>query len=313
MENESKEYFCFALPMLRLLYTHQQTAVDYMLAYGAYRASLCVKADRFAGYRQLLYMCKTKIHRHQVPFDLWQLVVDWTQGDDPADVVTGEYMESDGTGNITDELISDFVNKYGDAKDDEVMEWYRLYLVQKVLGVIIHNIPKFLENGRKLHNKYGTGQVPVSCSKSLLFRFQESIKTEYDRVRCAMYFAIRSLCGNGVAVTTSTAILWRMMGCRNHQELSVVLRDKKLKSVWVKYATKRQYRTIINDLITSKLIMETRYGNRTCITASIMDESEFVEAVANKIRKINTTRMNKTAAAQRQRLSGMLKERINSS
>jgi hypothetical protein len=239
-----------------------------------------------------------------------QLVVDFS--DDPTDL-RYENMESDGTGVITDDLVDDFIKEYGNARDDEVMEWYRLYLIQDIVRTSFYNIPMALEDGRKLHDKYGTGQVPVSCSPNLLFRFRDSMRTEYDRVRCAMYFAIRSLSGNGVAVTTSTAIQWRMMGCRNKQELSVVLKDKKLKSVWVKYATKRQYRTILNDLITSKLIMETRYGNRTCVSASIMDESEFVEAVANKIRNINATRRNKTAAAQRQRLSVMLNERINSS
>lgn len=312
MEDEKEKYICFALPMTRLLFSHPQTAVADMFAYGLYRASLSVKSDRFNAYRQVLWCAVNASLNNHLPRHLMQLVVDHMDGEDPNDM-KNDYMAKDGSGTIDDSLVDDFINEYGDARDDEVMEWYRFSQTLHTLGLKYRSIPEAMQTGRKYYDLYGYGNVPVGVSIKQMFRYIESLRTEYDRVRCAMYFAIRSLCGNGVAVTTSTAIQWRAMGCRNQQELSVVLRDKKLKSVWVKYATKRQYRTIINDLITSKLIMETRYGNRTCITASIMDESEFVEAVANKIRKINTTRRNKTAAAQRQRLSGMLKERINSS
>ncbi len=311
MKDEKKKYITFALPMIRSIFVNPQNAINEIFMYGVYRASLNMKANRFNAYRQLLHCAMNKELKRDVPPKLMQLVIDSLDGADPEDM-RNDYMAKNGSGTIDESLVDDFIVTHGNKLDDEVKEWYKLSQAADVLG-ILGNKRNFLEIGRKYNKIYGRGEVPVSVSQDLLFRFRDSMRTEYDRVRCAMYLAIRSLCANGVAVTTSTAILWRMMGCKNKQELDVVLKDKKLKSVWAKYATKRQYRTILNDLITSNLVMEMRYCNRTCITASIKDESEFVEAVADKIRKINTTRRNKTAAAQRQRLSGMLKERINSS
>lgn len=311
MNDEKKKYITFALPMIRSIFVNPQNAINEIFMYGCYRASLNMEANRFNAYRQLLHCAMSKELQYYVPTNLMQLVIDSLDGADPEDM-RDDYMAKNGSGTIDENLVDDFIVTHGEKRDGEVMEWYKFMQAADVLG-ILGNKRNFLETGRKYNKIYGRGEVPVSVSVDFLFRLRDSIRTEYDRVRCAMYLAIRSLCANGVAVTTSQAIQWRMMGCRNKQELDKVLKDKKIKSVWEKYATRRQYRTLLNDLINSKLIIEMQYSNRTCVSASIIEESAFVEAVAAKIRKINAKQRNTTAAAQRQRLSGLLKERINSS
>lgn len=311
MKDEKKKYITFALPMIRSIFVNPQNAINEILMYGVYRASLNMEANRFNAYRQLLHCAMSKELQYYVPTNLMQLVIDSLDGADPEDM-RDDYMAKNGSGTIDENLVDDFIVTHGEKRDGEVMEWYKLMQAADVLGITGNKL-YFMEIGRKYNKIYGCGEVPVSVSRDMLLRFRAGIRTEYDRVRCAMYLAIRSLCANGVAVTTSQAIQWRMMGCRNKQELDKVLKDKKIKSVWEKYTTRRQYRTLLNDLISSKLIIEMPCFNRTCVSASILDESAFVEAVAAKIRKINAKQRNTTAAAQRQRLSGLLKERINSS
>lgn len=309
MENE-KKYITFALPMIRKLFCHAQTAINDMVIYGAYRTGKQMKVDYFNGHKQLLWYAFSENLNHQLPRDLMQLVVDWVEGADPTDMKS-DYMAKDGSG-IDDEEVDEFIKYKGDKKNDVIKEWYQFVQSKSVLGIVIPNIPNSIETGRKYFEIYGSGQIPVSVSPVLLFRFRDSMRTEYDRVRCALYLAIRSLSGNDVAVTTSQAILWRMMGCRNKHELDEVIRDKKMKAIWQKYATRYYYRLMMDDLITSGLVRQISYHRHTCVTASVMDESKFIESVATKIRRMqNNTKRAKVKGEQR-RLSDMLKDQINS-
>lgn len=291
--------------MLRLLYT-DSSALDKIIYYGTYRASLSIKQTSERAYAQLLYMAAR--HPHHVPDDLFQIVEDYFDGDDPCDRL-GECMNAR---DIDDDILTEFISFCEDYDEDSIIEWYRVYLAQEVLGVELGEIPYAIRIGHQ-YADLSKGNIPVSCSKSMVFHFRDSIRTEYDRVKCAMYLAIRSLAGNSVAITTSKAIQWRMMGAKNEEELKQVLRDKKLKTIYDKWSTKRQYRNILNDLVSSGLILEMPYNRRTCVTASVLDEKEFVLLVSERIRHIHQTRRNAEAAEKRKHLKDLFKKEINTS
>jgi len=295
-DDNKKKYITFALPMLRMIFT-ERDAIDTIMMYGAYRASLHIDVDIKAAFRQLMYMAAR--HREQVPDELYLLVRDYFN-DDPADSLSDCMDDKE----IAPEYVDEFQEKYTHASAN-ILEWYRVYQIQDVAGVNTLDIPRTLYTGRELSEYYRSGQVPVFVAPKTLYAFRESIRTDYDKVRAAMYLGIRSLCKDGVAVTTSTAIKWRMMGCKNQAELDKVLEDETLRAIYLKWGGKRQYRNLLNDLITSNLILEMPYCRRTCVTAFILDEGKFVEAVMAKIRKIYAKRREDDANKKRQHLLDM--------
>ena len=302
MSNNEK-YLTFALPLIRGVLANEQNAINDIINYSAYRAAQNIKADRLAAYRQLLYMaCR---HPEQVPPTLTDEVEEYL-GEDAADFLDDELRSAA-------EIDSGIVDEFAECceADEDVLEWYKLYLAQEVVGVKLGSIQRTLETCRTIQNQYGEGQIPVSISTSSIFVFRDEMKTEYDRVKFAYYIGIRSLCGNGVAVTTSTAIKWRMVGARNADELKLALLDKKIKSVWEKYTSKRKYYEIMNELISSKLIREMPYNRRICVTASVMDEAAFVEAIAAKMRTMYAARKNAEASQSRNRLKSLLTKELN--
>lgn len=309
---EQKKYISFALPMLRLLYTHTH-ALDTILHYGIYRASLNIKANKAAAYKQLLYMSAR--NAEQVTTDLWQFAQDYiiNIGYDDFDDFLNETMDGK---DIIPEAVDDFIHfsaQYAEGIDENVMEWYRLYLAQEVVGVNLGSIPRTLQDGRVYSDIYGTGQVPVSLSVDTIFSYRERLTSEYDKVRLGMYLAIRSLCGNGVAITTSLAIKWRSVGARNEKEYREARRDKRIKAIVEKWHSSRYlYKQIIDDLISSKLIKEMPYWRNTCVTASIMEDKDFVEAVAAKMRNKNAAQKAKSAKSEKERLKDLLQRTLNS-
>lgn len=303
------KYLTFALPTIRRLFVNSVYGINDILYFAVYRAAMQLKltADKRTIYRQLLYMAAR--HEEQVPQDFMDDIDEYFGCGGAVDLM----MDS---GEVGDDEVDEFI-KYCEEDNkknweyEDLVEWYRVSLAQDIVGVSQGNIPDAIDIGKKYYKEYSTGQVPVSISTDSYFVFRDSMKTEYDRVKFAYYIAIRSLCGNSVAVTTSNAIKWRMVGARNADELRQVLRDKTIKSIWEKYTSKRKYHEIMNDLISSKLIQEMPYNRRTCITASLMNESQFVEALAAKIRTMNAARRNEAARQSRNNLQNKLKEELN--
>lgn len=298
---ENEKYLTFALPMVRDVILNKPDAISNIIEYSVYRASLNIQTDRRAAYKQLLYM--EARHPQQVPQDFTDEIQDFF-GCDAADLMAD-----------SGEIIDDYLDEFANACEcyDDVAEWYRVYLAKDVVGVKLGSIPDTIETGRKFYEMYGDGQIPVSISTLSLFVFRDKMKTEYDRVKFAMYVAIRSLAGNSVAVTTSTAIKWRMFGARNADELKSVLLCKKMKSLYEKWTTKYYYRMMLNDLIDANLIREINYHRNTCVTASILDETKFIEAVATKIRRISQAAKWQKVRQQKKQLQNMLQRELNTS
>ncbi|GEM_PF-7023865 len=301
MNGQAEKYLTFALPMIRQVLANEAAAMDKILYFAIYRAAMQmnVTADKTTIYRHLVYMAAR--HEEHVP-DLLIAEINEFFEREAADLI-------DDTGEIDPDEIIGFADTCDEY--DRVKEWYCVYIAQEVCGVTLGSVPHAICEGRRWYQQYSTGQVPVSISTHSFFSWRNTMRTEYDRVRFAYYVAIRSLCGNGVAVTTSTAIRWRMVGARNADELKDILKDKKIKSIWEKYTTKRKYHEIMNDLISAKLINEMPYNRRTCVTASVMNEAAFVEAIAAKVRTMYAARKNAEASQSRNRLQTMLKTALN--
>ena len=301
MNGQDEKYLTFALPMIRQVLANSPAAMDNILYFAIYRLAMQmeVTAEKTTIYKHLVYMAAR--HEEHVPDLLIDEINEFFERE-AADLI-------DDTGEIDLDEIADFADKCDEYEC--VKEWYRVFLAQDVCGVTLGSVPHTICEGRRWYQQYSAGQVPVSISTHSFFGWRDSMRTEYDRAKFAYYVAIRSLCGNGVAVTTSTAIKWRMVGARNADELKDILKDKKIKSIWEKYTTKRKYHEIMNDLISAKLINEMPYNRRTCVTASVMNEEAFVEAIAAKVRTMYAARRNAEATQSRNRLQTMLKTALN--
>ena len=306
MENNEK-YITFALPMVRKVILNEPNAITEIINYGVFRHSLTFNVQTETAFRQLV--CETRNRPYNVPLLLYDIVVEEVFGGEDPDgfeIFNGK--------EIDEELVRKFMAAISEEKK-EIVEWYkvsRAYEMLKLQDTQI-NIPDIIHDGKYYQTLYGTGQVPVSVAASTLLQMRDQLKTEYDRVKAAMYLGIRSMCGNGVAVTTAEAIKWRMMGARNEEELKEVLRNKKLNAIYQKWSSRYYYRMILDDLITAKRIKQISFRRRTCVTASILDEAEFVAAVATKLRRIDMTAKRTAAQKEQATLAAMLTDELNSS
>jgi hypothetical protein len=307
MENKER-YITFALPMVRNIIVNAPNAITEIINYGVYRFAQTFNVQTEAAYRQIVI--ETRNRPYNIPRYLYDMVVeDFFDGKNPCEM---EIFDNDKELNA--ELIRGFMKDNAEDKN-EIVEWYkvsRVYDMLKLAGTDI-NIPDIIRDGRYCQASYGTGQVPVSVTTSTLLHMRDKIKTEYDRVKVAMYLGIRSLAGNGVAVTTAEAIKWRMMGARNEEELKDVLRKNKLNAIYQKWGSRYFYRMMLDDLISAKMIKQISYRRRTCVTASILDEAKFVEAVATKLRRIDMTAKRTAAQKEQVTLAAMLTDELNSS
>ena len=287
MENNEK-YITFALPMVRKVILNEPNAITEIINYGVFRHSLTFNVQTETAFRQLV--CETRNRPYNVPLLLYDIVVEEVFGGEDPDgfeIFNGK--------EIDEELVRKFMAAISEEKK-EIVEWYkvsRAYEMLKLQDTQI-NIPDIIHDGKYYQTLYGTGQVPVSVAASTLLQMRDQLKTEYDRVKAAMYLGIRSMCGNGVAVTTAEAIKWRMM-------------------IYQKWSSRYYYRMILDDLITAKRIKQISFRRRTCVTASILDEAEFVAAVATKLRRIDMTAKRTAAQKEQATLAAMLTDELNSS
>ena len=293
--------------MVRNIIVNAPNAITEIINYGVYRHSLTFNVQTEAAFRQLVY--ETRNSPYNVPLLLYDIVVEEVFGGEDPDgfeIFNGK--------EIDEKLVRKFMAAISGEKK-EIVEWYKVSLAYNLLklegtGV---TIPDIIHDGKYYQTLYGTGQVPVSVAASTLLQMRDQLKTEYDRVKVAMYLGIRSLAGNGVAVTTAEAIRWRMMGARNEDEFKEVLRNKKIKAIFEKWGSRYFYRMMLDDLISAKMIKQISYRRRTCVTASILDEAKFVEAVATKLRRIDMTAKRTAAQKEQATLAAMLTDELNSS
>lgn len=277
--------------MLADVLRHGASGLRRIIEFGVYRASTELHADINDAAAKVLYLYEAE--RDRLPASLIEAIDDCF--DDYDEVSTREFVEY---------LIFD------DSKEN-VLDFYRVELAKEELG-ISGSTKQILETADRYKHLL-TGQVPVSCERHLLFSFMEQSRTEYDRVKIAMYLGIRSLAANGLAVTTQQAIQWRMMGCRNQADLDEVMKDARLAAIWTKWSSRYFYRQVMDDLINNKLILQMPYGRHTCISASIADDEKFVDAVATKIRRLEAKPKRERAKQQQKKLETMLKARLNTS
>ena len=153
------------------------------------------------------------------------------------------------------------------------------------------------------------GQVPVSISIERLIDW--NIDTEYDRVKLGVYMAVRSFAKDGVAMTTQQAIKWRSLGCKNEQEFNQAMRNKQLQSIVDKWHTRWNFEKIIADLSDVPLIRTLGRQRHTFVSASILEEDAFIEAVADKIRHINAKARKKRVSATKKQMNTKLNEVLN--
>ena len=153
------------------------------------------------------------------------------------------------------------------------------------------------------------GQVPVSISFDRLTDW--NVDTEYDRVKLGVYMAVRSLAKDGVAVTTLQAIKWRSLGCKNEQEYNQAMRNKQLRAIVDKWHTRYNFAKILADLQGSQLIIILSRQRHTFVSASVLEEEAFIEAVADKLRRIYVKAKEKRVTAQRKQMNTKLNEVLN--
>lgn len=304
MENNER-YITFALPMVRLFLTNVEKAVSDVLCYGVFRRSLTEQITDQESWKRLVYA--TARQPEKVPTPIREKVLTYFCGEVDEEVIAAMMSKNY---SFADE--PDITAVKAILTDDDVKQWCRLQQAAWRMDFNVNDYQQAVRTAKEYLKKYGSGQVPVTVSLNLLNNARTS-KTEYQRVRLAMYLAIRSLERGGVAITTSTAIRWRMMGAKNAEELDAVLNDKRMADIWQTWGTSWQYRRLLNDLMASGAILEMQYGKRIVVSTTILDKEKFVAAKIAKINKMYDKRTNEKVKQIRNELENIEKDLFNSS
>lgn len=292
-------------------------AIDEIVGYALYRYALHLNVDEVNAYRQLMYVAG-RGSANDITEELKKLAEDFAEdeyGCDAQELIGESFCANrfDEDFSLTDEVMQYAADNADNHIGERVIEWYRVTLAAKKMRINLRDISRCVESGKRMHGLYGSGQVPVSVSIDSFFDFMKNIKSEYDKVRFCIYLAIRSLAGNGVAITTAEAIRWRSVGARNAEEYKAAKQQKALRPIITKWHTRYYYTMILNDLVSAKLVLKMPWNRNTCVSASILNENEFVEALEAKIRSRSAAAKAKQVRTAQERMMHDLKKRLNTS
>lgn len=301
---EEFDYIPFALPLVRKFFTEPSTAADDIVDYGIYRAGLLLDIEEITIYRQLTYKFIQQglqlpyKENHAVTRSLSHKLIGLMQNNGYLESVDYNGFDWDNEGDLHFDCVDDINLLVDVANNDEKFksdaeEWYRLYLAQEKLGLSPNymDCEQIAENYKRLHAKLGDKiQIPTSCKIEMLLDMGESPKTERERVLFCYYLGIRSLIGKNrkIVETTSDAIKRRMIGAKNEQELSEILKDSRLSSVYTKWTTYSQYKTLTNELMEKRLVKLLGMGKRTYASCVLLNRADFVKAVADIREKVSS-------------------------
>lgn len=312
MEKKDKKYITFALPLVKQLYVAQPNiAIRQIELFGinwtALQYNVTVKdvlEEVFYDATSGRYKMSGNIY-HELAncptLDDWEGVQIFNEGKIDLSLVPEE----------RDYVRSILEEKDEDERDDEFIDDAYLFAKRrraaKDLGM---DVPEWRDWNliAPFYSLY-SGQVPCSISLERLEGW--NIGTEYDRVKLAVYLAVRSLAKDSVAVTTQQAIKWRSMGCRNGQEFKQALRTKQLQAIVDKWHTRYYFQKILADLEDSKLIITLPRRRYIFVSASILDEEAFIKACVDKIRHITSKAKEKRVSEQRKQRNEKFDETLN--
>ncbi len=297
---EEYSYIAFPLPLIRRFFTDPAKAAGDIIDYGIYFAStkLAIEDDTNA-LRQVIYNFIQQGQRVSmdencsIPPELATRLVALKdkEGFTAHIDYNGFDPEEDfDKFNVSDDiaLLHDLPNNDKGLYDD-IIEWYRLRQVQEVVGVDFLATEHRQISGTYHHiqNQFGESkQIPVSCKTSIMLNKCDNPGTERERAKLCLYLGIRSLIGKAViAATTQKAVIWRMFGCRNDEELNEILEDNRLSAVFEKWCTRRQLNNLFDELRNDKLVNKITFDRQTYLTCALQDDNEFCEEIIRSRKK----------------------------
>lgn len=297
MTDEYK-YISFPLPMIRKFLTEPNKAAAEIIDYGIFRTAMGLKISvPESPYRQLTYDfimqgCKMPSgDSYRVSGSLSHRLVKLMNEEGYLESLdyNGFSFEDNSAQFVCDDDIT-LLMEIADNEElfkNEVIEWYRLRQVQDVIGVEfdVSEHQAIKETYNRVESSFlGEPQVPVSCKTSIILERQDNQGTEHERARLCLYLGIRSLIGKSdIAITTGQAIQGRMFGAKNQEELSAVLKDKKLLGIYEKWCTRYQYDKLLTELRIAGMVNKISYGRNTIVTCSLQDDNEFMEAIKTRL------------------------------
>ena len=308
---EKKTYITFALPLIKQLYFEPTKAIQQIELFAINARALQYNVTVEDVAKEVIYdvtsgRYKMSGHIYNVleecpTLDDWEGIQIFNEGQIDLSLIEeeAEYVRSILTEKDEEERDDDFI--------DDAYLFTRRRRAAADLGL---ELPEWRDWNliSPFYSLYN-GQVPCSISLERLRSW--SIATEYDRVKLGVYMAVRSLAKDDVAVTTLQAIKWRSLGCRNEQEYNQSLRNKQLQAIVAKWHSRYFFAKILSDLQGSQLIIILSRQRHTFVSASILEEDAFIEACADKLRRICVKAKEKRVTAQRKQMNCKLTEILN--
>lgn len=311
---DKKKYITFALPLIKQLYLEPTIVKQEILLFAMNAKALQYNVKVKDVVDEVIYDVATGCNRmspyiydtlqEYQPLNRWESLQIFSDGqkmdsslaEEEADYIRGKLTKRD---------------EYDDEKDDQFINDAYLFARRRRAAADMElTMPEWwawdaIEPFASLYE----GQVPVSISFDRLEGW--NIGTEYDRVKLGVYLAVRSFAKDNVGMTTLQAIKWRSLGCRNEQEYQQALNDKQLQAIAYKWHTRWNFEKIIADLSDVPLIRTLGRLRHTFVSASILDEDAFIEAVADKIQNINAKARKKRVSATKKQMNTKLNEVLN--
>lgn len=311
---EKKTYITFALPLVKQLYFEPTKAIREIPLFAINAKALHYDLKVKDVVEEVIYDVATGCNRmspyiydtlqEYQPLNRWESLqifsdgqkMDLSLAEEEADYIRRKLTKRDEDDDERDDDFIDdaylFAKRRRAAKDMglTIPEWWAWDVIEPFASLY-------------------QGQVPVSISFDRLTDW--NIGTEYDRVKLGVYLAVRSFAKDNVGMTTLQAIKWRSLGCRNELEYQQALGNQELQAIAYKWHTRWNFEKILADLSDVPLIRTLGRQRHTFVSASILEEDAFIEAVADKIRHINAKTRKKRVSATKKQMNTKLNEVLN--
>lgn len=162
-------------------------------------------------------------------------------------------------------------------------EWYRIRQVLKLLDIDIpfNDIILCADKSKHILTEEGNPSICVNTNfiKNKLDDAKVGNLPARKRALLSMYLGILSLIGNKeYAATSSEAIISRMFGAKNKEQLSMYCEDEEFRKVYEQYSTRRKYYSLITELEEKGMIVRYSY-NRTTFISVKLDLDSLVKAI----------------------------------
>lgn len=288
-KNEESEYkyIIFPLPLLQEIFKKPKTGFNDIFYFGIYKTALAqnvnedhnaVKQALYCFYRGGLTPYLEKRFDELIRNEVFS----------PDEDYNGFSCDEFGPYNEMDD-INEYLKTDSDLLES-LIEFHKLRQIKKVL-----NLEFDIQTAINTYNQYseeysGFKNMPLVMIKTTtMIEYSNKSKSEFEKVLFATFAGIKSLMGRGndLLETTQNMIFYRMVGAKNKEALTEILKDKKVKSIYNKYSVRYQRDKILNHLVAKNFLMSKLGYNKRMYLSFTLKFEDLPEAISVRFKEKN--------------------------